>query len=115
MAVEVLKVVILVGMFLRRDARCSARFGLAPRRLPPLPPLPSRISFALPPNCCDCWTRHSTSDQRQHQSSLSSSTSPKMSKSTKSAKGGKAPQRSAIEDVVAREYTIHLHKRVRSV
>jgi large subunit ribosomal protein L31e len=27
---------------------------------------------------------------------------------------GKA-QRSAIEDVVAREYTIHLHKRVRSV
>jgi large subunit ribosomal protein L31e len=38
-----------------------------------------------------------------------------MSKSTKSAKGGKTTQRSAIEDVVAREYTIHLHKRVRSV
>jgi large subunit ribosomal protein L31e len=36
-----------------------------------------------------------------------------MSKATKQS-GGK-PGRSAIEDVVAREYTIHLHKRVRSV
>jgi hypothetical protein len=36
------------------------------------------------------------------------------SKSTKPA-AGKTAQRSAIEDVVAREYTIHLHKRVRSV
>ncbi len=41
-----------------------------------------------------------------------------MSKQTKSNKpaGGKSGQgRSAIEDVVAREYTIHLHKHVRSV
>nr|POE85564.1 60s ribosomal protein l31 [Quercus suber] len=29
--------------------------------------------------------------------------------------GGKAQGRSAIEDVVAREYTIHLHKRVHGV
>jgi hypothetical protein len=27
----------------------------------------------------------------------------------------KKPQRSAIADVVAREYTIHLHKRVRDI
>lgn len=33
-----------------------------------------------------------------------------MSKSTKTATG--KAQRSAIADVVAREYTIHLHKRV---
>ena len=31
-----------------------------------------------------------------------------------SSKGKKTQQRSAIADVVAREYTIHLHKRVRS-
>jgi hypothetical protein len=31
------------------------------------------------------------------------------------AAGDKGKKRSAIEDVVAREYTIHLHKRVRSV
>lgn len=30
-------------------------------------------------------------------------------------KGKKTQQRSAIADVVAREYTIHMHKRVRSV
>ena len=40
-----------------------------------------------------------------------------MSKATKqeSGKAGGKQGRSAIEDVVAREYTIHLHKRVRSV
>lgn len=30
-----------------------------------------------------------------------------------SANKGKKPAKSAIEQVVAREYTIHLHKRVR--
>lgn len=35
--------------------------------------------------------------------------------STAQKKTGKAQGRSAIDDVVAREYTIHLHKRVRSV
>ena len=39
----------------------------------------------------------------------------KMSKATKKGDSGKAQGRSALEDVVAREYTIHLHKRVRSV
>lgn len=37
-----------------------------------------------------------------------------MSKATKKG-DSKAQGRSALEDVVAREYTIHLHKRVRSV
>jgi large subunit ribosomal protein L31e len=41
---------------------------------------------------------------------------PNASKSNKAAAGKTGPQgRSAIEDVVAREYTIHMHKRVRSV
>jgi len=41
---------------------------------------------------------------------------PNVSKSNKAAAGKTGPQgRSAIEDVVAREYTIHMHKRVRSV
>jgi large subunit ribosomal protein L31e len=39
-----------------------------------------------------------------------------MSTKTKTNKpSGTGGKRSAIEDVVAREYTIHLHKRVRSV
>ena len=47
-------------------------------------------------------------------SSPTTSASPTMP--PKSGKpSGKTAQRSAIEDVVAREYTIHLHKRVRSV
>jgi len=41
---------------------------------------------------------------------------PNVSKSNKAAAGKTGAQgRSAIEDVVAREYTIHMHKRVRSV
>ena len=40
---------------------------------------------------------------------------PNVSKSNKAAAGKTAQGRSAIEDVVAREYTIHMHKRVRSV
>lgn len=35
--------------------------------------------------------------------------------STKTKKTGGKPQRSAIQDVVAREYTIHMHKRVRAL
>jgi len=38
-----------------------------------------------------------------------------MSTTTKANKPAGKTGRSAIEDVVAREYTIHLHKRVRSV
>ena len=34
------------------------------------------------------------------------------SSSRRSGAGGKSTGRSAISDVVAREYTIHLHKRV---
>lgn len=37
-----------------------------------------------------------------------------MSTTTKGKKPAGKPQRSAIADVVAREYTIHMHKRVRS-
>jgi len=37
-----------------------------------------------------------------------------MSSTTKGKKPAGKPQRSAIADVVAREYTIHMHKRVRS-
>lgn len=64
--------------------------------------------------------KHETHDQRlriddnTHDAYL---TSPTMSKATKqdSGKASGKQGRSAIEDVVAREYTIHLHKRVRSV
>lgn len=42
-------------------------------------------------------------------------TMPNQAKSNKPSAGKQGPGRSAIEDVVAREYTIHLHKRVRSV
>jgi len=35
--------------------------------------------------------------------------------STKTKKTGGKPQRSAIQDVVAREYTIHMHKRIHGV
>ncbi len=66
-------------------------------------------------NHCD-WTPR----QRRHSPDLLPTTPSHttMSKQTKSNKpaGGKSGQgRSAIEDVVAREYTIHLHKHVRSV
>lgn len=40
---------------------------------------------------------------------------PNQSKSNKPKAGKTGQGRSAIEDVVAREYTIHLHKHVRSV
>jgi len=40
---------------------------------------------------------------------------PPKAKSSKAAASKPGQGRSAIEDVVAREYTIHLHKRVRSV
>lgn len=40
---------------------------------------------------------------------------PQASKSNKPTAGKTQQGRSALEDVVAREYTIHMHKRVRSV
>ena len=53
------------------------------------------------------------SDNQLHLPTLTTRTMPP--KSTKPAAGKAGQGRSAIEDVVAREYTIHLHKRVRSV
>jgi len=61
---------------------------------------------------------HHDNDNTTPTSSPTSPSHTTMSKQTKSNKpaGGKSGQgRSAIEDVVAREYTIHLHKHVRSV
>ncbi len=68
-------------------------------------------------NNCD-RTRYLYDDDTTPTSSPTNPSHTTMSKQTKSNKpaGGKSGQgRSAIEDVVAREYTIHLHKHVRSV
>lgn len=63
--------------------------------------------------------REESSDQRQPTTGPfaddTNDAMPQATKSNKPTAGKQGQGRSAIEDVVAREYTIHLHKHVRSV
>lgn len=101
------------GAFLRRDCLISFRVTLAPAWKPRCQGRQCRSSHRA--KFRDTIEYLETSDT--YHTTSPPPTSPTMSSKTKTGKpsAGKGTQRSAIEDVVAREYTIHLHKRVRSV
>lgn len=88
----------------------SARLSAASSRTHNLPG--DSRTFATPA----CEETTSDFDTRQPDFTVNTIAMPQASKSNKPAAGKVGGQgRSAIEDVVAREYTIHMHKRVRSV
>lgn len=68
---------------------------------------------------CSGILQEEASDQRQPTTGPfaddTNDAMPQATKSNKPTAGKQGQGRSAIEDVVAREYTIHLHKHVRSV